>query len=233
MKRLGLLGGMSWESSSEYYRLINQAVRARLGGLASADCLLRSVDFAPIEERMRAGRWDEVAAILAGEARGLVAGGAEIVILCTNTLHKVAPAIEAAIDVPFVHIADPTAEAARAAGCARVGLLATAYTMEEEFYVGRLRDRHGLEVLVPGAEERRRVNDIIFGELCVGVIDAGSRDFYRGVIADLVTRGAEGVILGCTEIGLLIAPADATVPLFDTARLHAEKAVELALAGVA
>jgi len=229
MKRLGLLGGMSWESTSEYYRLINQAVRARRGGLLSADCLVRSLDFAPIAELMAGGRWDEIAALLAAEARGLERAGAGILLITSNTVHKVAAAVEAAIGIPFLHIADPTAEAIRAAGLRRVGLLATAYTMEQDFYLGRLRDRHGLEVLVPEAADRRRVHAIIFDELCVGVLDDGSRDLFRRVIAGLAARGAQGIILGCTEIGLLISAADSPVPLFDTARLHAERAVELAL----
>jgi len=231
MKRIGLIGGMSWESTAQYYRFLNQALRARLGGLHSAELLLRSLDFAPVEAWMRAGRWDAIAELLAAEARALAAGGAELVLLTANTMHKVAPAIEAAIEVPFLHIADPTAEAARAAGCSTIGLLATAYTMEQEFYVGRLSDRHGLEVLVPGADDRRRVHEIIFEELCRGVVDDGSRETYRRVIADLVARGAQGVVLGCTEIGLLVSDADSPVPLYDTARLHAEKAIELALAG--
>ncbi len=229
MKRLGLLGGMSWESSAEYYRLVNEATRERLGGLHSADCLLRSVDFAEVEQLQRAGRWDEAGALLAAEAAALVAAGAELLVLCTNTMHKVADAIAAAIDVPFVHIADTTADAVRAHGLRTVGLLATAYTMEQDFYVGRLRDVHGLEVLVPGAPDRRVVHDVIYEELCVGVIDDSSREQYRRIMRDLVGRGAEGILLGCTEIDLLVGPQDASVPVFDTTRLHAERAVELAL----
>ena len=229
MLRIGLLGGMSWESSAEYYRLVNEAVRDRLGGLHSADCVLRSVEFAPIEELQRAGRWDEAGAVLAGEALALVAAGAELIVLCTNTMHKVAPAIEAAVDVPFVHIADTTADAVRAAGLGTVGLLATAYTMEQDFYVGRLRDRHGLTVLVPDEADRRLVHDVIYAELCVGVVRDASRDEYRRIMAELAERGAEGVLLGCTEIDLLVGPEDCPVPVFDTTRLHAERAVELAL----
>jgi len=229
MLRIGLLGGMSWESSAEYYRLVNEAVRDRLGGLHSADCVLRSVEFAPIEELQRAGRWDEAGAVLAGEALALVAAGAELIVLCTNTMHMVAPAIEAAVDVPFVHIADTTADAVRAAGLGTVGLLATAYTMEQDFYVGRLRDRHGLTVLVPDEADRRLVHDVIYAELCVGVVRDASRDEYRRIMAELAERGAEGVLLGCTEIDLLVGPEDCPVPVFDTTRLHAERAVELAL----
>ena len=229
MKRIGLLGGMSWESSAEYYRLVNEAVRDRLGGLHSADCLLRSVDFADIEALQRSGDWDEAGRRLADEARALADAGAELVVLCTNTMHKVADAIAGAVDVPFVHIADTTADAVRAAGLRTVGLLATGYTMEQDFYVGRLRDAHGLEVLVPGEADRRIVHDVIYDELCVGVVRDESRDEYRRIMGDLADRGAEGILLGCTEIDLLVGAADAPVPVFDTTRLHAERAVELAL----
>jgi aspartate racemase len=229
MKRIGLLGGMSWESSIEYYRLVNEITRERFGGLHSADCLLRSVDFADIEVLQREDRWDEAGERLAGEARALVAGGAELLVLCTNTMHKVADAITAAVDVPFVHIADTTAHAVRAAGLTKVGLLATGYTMEQNFYVGRLRDAHGLDVIVPEAADRRIVHDVIYGELCVGVVDDGSREQYRRIMRELAERGAQGILLGCTEIDLLVGPGDAPVPLFDTTRLHAERAVELAV----
>jgi aspartate racemase len=230
VKRIGLLGGMSWESSAEYYRLVNEMTRDRLGGLHSADCLLRSVDFAAVERLQRDGRWDEAGGALAAEAAALAAAGAELIVLCTNTMHKVADAITAAVDVPFVHIADATADAVRAHGLHTVGLLATAYTMEQDFYVGRLRDQHGLNVLVPDAAERRIVHTIIYDELCVGVIDDGSREKYRQIIAGLADRGAEGILLGCTEIDLLIAQPDSPVPVFDTTRLHAQRAVDLALA---
>ena len=231
MKRIGLLGGMSWESSIEYYRLVNEATRDRLGGLHSADCLLRSVDFTEIEALQSAGRWDEAGVRLAAEAAGLVAAGAELLVLCTNTMHKVADAITDAVDVPFVHIADTTAEAVRGRGLHTVGLLATAYTMEQDFYVGRLRDRHGLEVLVPDAADREIVHRVIYDELCVGVIEDRSRDEYRRIMSALAERGAEAVLLGCTEIDLLVGPEDSPVPVFDTTRLHAERAVELAIAG--
>src|SRR3954452_9085763 len=199
-----MLGGMSWESSSEYYRLVNEMVRERLGGLSSADCLLRSVDFAPVEEMQRRGDWDAAASLLALEAEALEAGGAELLVLCTNTMHKLADAVEAAISIPFVHIADATAAAVRRAGFSRVGLLATAYTMEQDFYVGRLRERHGLDVLVPDPDDRRVVHDVIYEELCVGVVRDSSRRAYRDVMARLVERGAEGILLGCTEIDLLV-----------------------------
>ena len=231
MLRIGLLGGMSWESSALYYRLVNELVRERVGGLHSADCVLRSVDFAVIEELQAAGRWAEAGELLAAEAARLQAAGAELLVLCTNTMHSVAPAIEARISIPMVHIADATAEVIRRAGLRRVGLLATAYTMEGDFYAGRLRDRHDLEVLVPEpASERRMVHDVIYEELCLGIVEDGSRAAYRRAMAALADRGAEGIILGCTEIGLLVGPTDSPVPIFDTTRLHAERAVELALA---
>jgi amino-acid racemase len=230
MKRIGLLGGMSWESSAEYYRFVNEAVRKRLGGLHSADCLLRSVDFAAVEELQRTGRWNEAGKLLTAEALALVAGGAELLVLCTNTMHRVADQIAAAVEIPFVHIADTTADAVRAAELSTVGLLATAYTMEQDFYVGRLERTHGLAVVVPDAEDRRLVHDVIYQELCLGIVKEDSRQAYRRVIGDLVGRGAEGILLGCTEIDLLIGPPDAPVPVFDTTRLHAERAVDLALA---
>ena len=232
MKRIGLLGGMSWESTIEYYRLVNELVAKRLGGLHSADCLLRSVDFADIEVLQREDRWDEAGEILAAEARALEAAGAELLVLCTNTMHKLAPQITAAIGIPFVHIADTTADAVRAAGLTRVGLLATAYTMEQEFYVGRLRE-HGLEVVVPDAADRKIVHDVIYEELCVGIVRDESRDQYRRIMRALAADGAQGILLGCTEIDLLVGAEDSPVPVFDTTRLHAEKAVELSVAAPA
>ena len=231
MKRIGLLGGMSWESSAEYYRLLNEAVPDRLGGLHSADCVLRSLDFAGIERLQRDGDWQQAGARLAAEARSLAGAGAELIVLCTNTMHKVADAIEAAVDVPFVHIADTTAHAVREQRLSTVGLLATAYTMEHDFYVGRLRDRHGLTVIVPEAPDRRIVHQVIYDELCVGVVSEASRAEYRRIMRTLGEQGAEGILLGCTEIDLLVGPEDSPVPVFDTTRLHAERAVELALAG--
>jgi aspartate racemase len=230
MKRIGLLGGMSWESSIEYYRFVNEAVRDRLGGLHSADCLLRSVDFAGVEELQRTGRWEEAGELLAAEAQALVAGGAELLVLCTNTMHRVADQITAALEIPLVHIADTTADAVRAAGLSKVGLLATAYTMEQDFYVGRLQGTHGLAVVVPGPQDRRLVHEVIYSVLCLGIVREVSREAYRRVIGDLVDQGAEGILLGCTELDLLIGPQDAPVPVFDTTRLHAERAVDLALA---
>ncbi|MDA0169570.1 aspartate/glutamate racemase family protein [Solirubrobacter taibaiensis] len=230
MRRIGLLGGMSWESTAEYYRLINQLVAERLGGLHSADCLLRSVDFAEIEALQREGLWSEAGERLAREAQNLEAAGAELLVLCTNTMHKVAAEIEIAITIPFVHIADTTAQAVRGDGLDRVGLLATGYTMEQDFYVGRLRTEHNLDVLVPDRPDRKIVHDVIYEELCRGVIKDRSREEYRRIIGTLVERGAQAILLGCTEIDLLISGEDSPVPVYDTTRLHAERAVTLALA---
>jgi aspartate racemase len=230
MMLIGLLGGMSWESTVPYYRIINETVRRRRGGLHSARVVLYSVDFQEVERLQHAGDWDAAGALLAGAARSLEAAGADFIVLCTNTMHKVAGAIEQAVTIPLLHIADPTAEAIKAAGCERVGLLGTRFTMEEAFYRDHLRERHGLDVLVPDQARREAVHRIIYDELCVGRILAPSRERYREVMAQLVADGAEAIILGCTEIGLLVAPADTTVPLFDTTALHARGAAERALA---
>jgi aspartate racemase len=229
VERIGLLGGMSWESTAVYYRLVNERVRALCGGLHSADCVVRSVDFAPVEELQRRGDWDAAGRLLAAEAAQLQAAGCELLVLCTNTMHKVAGTIEAAISIPLLHIADTTASAVAEAGLTSVGLLATAYTMEQDFYVGRLRDRHGLDVTVPDAGDRADVHRIIYRELCVGTVADASRDRYREVIGALVAGGAQGILYGCTEIDLLVGPEDAPVPVFDTTRLHAEQAVDVAL----
>jgi aspartate racemase len=220
---------MSWESSAEYYRLANQMVAARLGGLHSADCLLRSVDFFDVERLQSTGAWDEAGELLALEAAALEAAGAELLVLCTNTMHKVAAAVEAALSIPFVHIADATAEAVKSGGFTRVGLIATAYTMEQDFYVGRLRDEHGLDVIVPDTDDRQIVHDVIYDELCRGVIRDESRQQYRRVMRSLADRGAEAILLGCTEIDLLVTQADSPVPIFDTTRIHVETALDLAL----
>jgi len=226
MKRIGILGGMSWESSAEYYRLINEGVRERLGGLHSAELLLRSVDFEPVERLQHAGAWEELGKLLAEAARELERGGAEGILLATNTMHKVADAIESATELPFLHIADATAERLRREGVRRVGLLGTAFTMEEPFYRRRLEERYGLEVLVPEAPGRERVHRVIYDELCLGITREESRRAYLEIVEELARRGAEAVILGCTEIGLLIQDGDASVPLYDTTRIHAEVAVE-------
>lgn len=229
MRMIGLLGGMSWESSAEYYRLINAGVRDRLGGLHSARSLLLTVDFAQIEELQRAGRWTEAGALLADAARQLERGGAECVLLCTNTMHKVAEVIEAALRVPFIHIADATAAQIRARGLRRPGLLGTRYTMEQEFYRGRLARRFELDVLVPEPAEREAVNRIIYEELCLGVARPESREQYRAAMAGLAARGADCIIYGCTEITLLVSAADTPLPVFDTTRIHAAAAVSFAL----
>ncbi len=231
MKTIGLLGGMSWESSIEYYRLINEGVRERLGGLHSAQCLMYSFDFDAIERLQMAGDWDGAAQALSQAARSLVAGGAECLVICTNTMHKVADAVEAAIDVPLLHIADATASTIQQAGLERVALLGTRFTMEEAFYKGRLVDKFGLDVRVPGADERQIVHNIIYEELVRGQIEPASREQYQAIIQRLYEGGAQGVILGCTEIGLLIQQQHSPIPVFDTTRLHAAAAVEWALKG--
>ncbi|MCX5071485.1 aspartate/glutamate racemase family protein [Streptomyces sp. NBC_00513] len=228
MKTIGLLGGMSWESTAEYYRLLNEFTRERLGGLHSARCVLYSVDFAEIERLQAQGRWDEAGEVLADAARSLEAAGADLVLLCTNTMHKVADQVQAAVSVPLLHLADATAEAVRARGLRRVGLLGTAFTMEQDFYRGRLA-AGGLEVSVPDADERALVHRVIYEELCIGVVREESRTAYREVIADLVAAGAEGIVLGCTEIELLVGAEDSPVPVFPTARIHAAAAVDAAL----
>jgi aspartate racemase len=231
MKTLGLLGGMSWESTVPYYRLINQAVQRRLGGLHSARLVMVSVDFHDIEVLQRAGNWTAAGEQLAAAARTLVQAGAQGVVLCTNTMHKVAPAIEAATPgVPLIHIADPTGQAVRAAGVSRVGLLGTRFTMEQDFYRDRLVNGYGLDVIVPPAPEREAVHRIIYDELCRGRIEPASRQRYREVMAGLVAGGAQAIILGCTEIGLLVDRSDASVPLLDTTVLHAEAAAQFSCA---
>jgi aspartate racemase len=228
MKTLGLIGGMSAESTVPYYRLINQGVAARLGGLHSARLLLYSVDFHEIEVLQREGRWDDAGALLADCARVLERGGAQALVLCTNTMHKVAPAIEAAVAIPLLHIADATALAIKRAGFDRVGLLATRFTMEQDFYRDRVA-AHGIVAFAPPQEQRDLVHHVIYDELCVGRIEASSRAAYRDVMSDLVDAGAQAIILGCTEIGLLVDSSDSTVPLFDSTALHAAAAVDFAL----
>ncbi|MBD9574181.1 aspartate/glutamate racemase family protein [Pseudomonas sp. PDM23] len=229
MKTIGLIGGMSWESTIPYYRQINERIKERLGGLHSAKVALYSVDFHEIERLQHAGDWDAAGRVLADAARSLKAAGADFLVLCTNTMHKVAPAIEAAVDIPLLHIADPTAEAIRAAGVSTVGLLGTRFTMEQAFYKDRLVEKFGLKVLTPNEAERQVVHRIIYEELCLGRIRDESREEYRRIIAALVEQGAEAVILGCTEISLLVGPADASVPLFDTTALHALHAADAAI----
>ncbi|HHQ4525123.1 TPA: aspartate/glutamate racemase family protein [Aeromonas veronii] len=230
MKCIGLLGGMSWESTVSYYQALNRGVRAQLGGLHSARVLLNSVDFAGIERLQHAGDWPATARLLAAEARKLQDGGADFLLIGTNTMHKVAPEIEAAIDIPLLHIADATAAKLQADGITRVGLLGTRFTMEQDFYKGRLQERFGLAVLVPDEAGRERVHRIIYDELCLGEIRESSRAEYLAIIEGLAAAGAEAVILGCTEIALLVGDVRAAVPLYDTTAIHAEAAVALALA---
>jgi aspartate racemase len=228
---IGMLGGMSWESTAEYYRLLNEAVRTRLGGLHSARCVLASVDFAEIEQMQAQGRWEDAGELLATHAKGLESAGAGMLVLCTNTMHKVAEKIQASIGIPLVHIGDVTADAVTAAGLQTAGLLGTAFTMEQDFLKDRLA-QHGLTVLIPPAQDRAEVHRIIYDELCAGVVRPESREIYREVIDRLAAAGAEGVILGCTEIELLISADDSPIPVFPTTALHVEAAVALSLGAV-
>lgn len=229
MKTIGLLGGMSWESTRDYYTAINQGVKERLGGLHSAQLVLYSVDFDPIEKLQHQGDWPGTASILCQAARNIEAAGADFLLICTNTMHKVAPEIEAAIQIPLVHLADATAESLLASGIKKVGLLGTAFTMEQDFYKGRLQQKFGLDVLVPDADDRALVHQVIYQELCLGQIHEASRKEYLRIISQLAQQGAEAVILGCTEIAMLVDQKDTDVPLFDTTAIHARKAIELAL----
>ncbi len=230
MKTIGLLGGMSWESTETYYRLVNEGVKARLGGLHSARLVLYSVDFQEVEALQRAGDWEGAGALLGEAARRVEMAGADFLLICTNTMHRVAEEVERNITIPLLHIADAAGEAIRSRGMERIGLIGTRFTMEQDFYRGRLRERFGLEIVIPPAEDRRRVHEVIFRELCLGRIDPNSRtDFYR-IIESLGDAGAEAVILGCTEISLLVRPEDTPVALLDTTRIHAERAVAAALA---
>jgi aspartate racemase len=229
VKTIGLLGGMSWESTVSYYQTINRVVGERLGGLHSAEILLYSVNFHDVNQLQHAGRWAESAELLSDAARVLQSAGSEFLVLCTNTMHKIAPQIGASVSIPLLHIADATAESISSAGLTRVGLLGTRFTMEQEFYRGRLEERHGLKVFVPPEPDRESIHRIIFEELCRGQLLEASRSECLRIVSGLVAAGCEGVVLGCTEIGLLLRPSDAPVPLFDTAEIHAEKAALYAL----
>lgn len=229
MKTIGLIGGMSWESSQSYYRLINTDVKHKLGGFHSAKLILNSVDFAEIEALQMAGDWDALAVILAQAALSVQAAGADFLLICTNTMHKVAEPVATAINIPLVHIADATADALKAENIKKVGLLGTAFTMEQDFYKGRLQDKHNIEVVVPSDKGRKVVHDVIYQELCKGQVEANSKIAYLGIIQELKEQGAEAVILGCTEIGLLVQQSDTNVRLFDTTAIHAKYAVNLAL----
>lgn len=230
MRMIGLIGGMSWESSAEYYRILNQGIRDRRGPTASARCLLWSFDFAEIEELQHRGDWAGLERRMVDAAKRLETGGAEVLLICTNTMHRMADAVQSAVGVPLLHIADPTAEAVKAAGLTKVGLLGTAFTMEQDFYKGRLAQRHGLEVIIPAAADRATVHRIIYEELVAGQVLPASRDAYRAIIGRMIEDGAEAIILGCTEIMLLVRPEDSAVPLFDTTALHANAAITMALA---
>ncbi len=229
MKTIGLIGGMSWESTAEYYRIMNEAVKERLGGYHSAEIIMYSVEFAEIHRFQFAGQWDKVADILKDIARKLENAGADLLIIATNTMHRLAPEIEKVISIPLIHIADATAEKIRERGFKKVGLLGTKFTMEMDFYTGRLREKHGIEVIVPGEKDREFVNDVIYNELVYGIFRDESRDGFRKIIDGLVRRGAQGIILGCTEIPLLIKQKDVSVPIFDTTTIHAMAAVDYAL----
>lgn len=229
VKTIGLLGGMSWESTAAYYRAVNEGVQRALGGLHSAQAVLYSVDFAPVEDLQQRGDWDQAGRLLADAARRVQAAGADFLLLCTNTMHRVAPAIERAIDIPLLHIADATGEELVREGVATVGLLGTAFTMEQGFYKDRLSERFGLDVIVPDEGQRQRVHRVIYDELCLGTVSDESRARYLDVIDALAARGAEAVILGCTEIGLLVGQEHTPVRLFDTTAIHARRAVEWAL----
>lgn len=229
MKTIGLIGGLSWESSKEYYRIINETVNERLGGLHSAKCILYSLDFAESREIQQTKGWDEMTKILIDTAQRLEAAGADIVLICTNTMHKFMPEIQREIHVPILHIADATAEKVLEKGLKKVGLLGTKMTMEEDFYKGRLREKFGINVLVPDKDERDFIETVIIDELCVGKMNASSKKRFKQIIGKLVENGVEGIILGCTEIPLLIKQEDVNVPIFDTAEIHAKAAVEFAL----
>ncbi|UVF18918.1 aspartate/glutamate racemase family protein [Microvirga terrae] len=228
-RTIGLIGGMSWESSAEYYRIINQETNRRLGGVHSAQCLMYSFDFEDIKRLQHDGEWDRLAEAMEEAALRLERGGADFIVICTNTMHRLADAVSSAVGLPLLHIADPTAAKIKAAGLERIGLLGTAFTMEQDFYKGRLQQHHGLDVIVPEEDDRRIVHEIIYKELVLGTVRPESRQAYREIIARLIEHGAQGIILGCTEIMLLVSDADSAVPLFDTTTLHALAAVDRAL----
>jgi aspartate racemase len=229
MKTIGLIGGMSWESTSLYYSAINQGVKQALGGLHSAKVCLYSVDFHEIEQLQHQGKWAETADILAKAAQAVEAGGADVFLICTNTMHKVAAEVQAAVNIPMIHIADATAKGLLAGGITKVGLLGTAFTMQQEFYKGRLTSEFGIQVLVPNTEQQVMVHEVIYQELCLGEINLASKQKYLEVIQDLYNQGAQAVILGCTEITLLVQQKDTQVPLYDTTAIHAQSAVAVAL----
>ena len=229
MKTIGLLGGMSWESTVEYYRLINEGIKSKLGGLHSAQIAMYSVDFEPIEQLQKSGEWESSGEILADAAKKIESAGADFLLICTNTMHKVAQQIEAAIQIPLIHIADATAEELIKNNMQSVGLLGTVFTMEQDFYKGRLQDKFGLNVVIPEKADREIVHKVIYQELCLGNVQTNSRNEYLRIIKDLSEQGAQAVILGCTEIGILVKQSDTEIKLLDTTAIHAQKAVEMAI----
>ncbi len=230
MKTIGLIGGMSWESSIEYYRIINETVREKLGGLHSSKSVMYSVDFAEIENLQHHNRWEEATQLMIEAAQHVQNGGADFVLICTNTMHKMAEDVQKHIDIPILHIADATAEAIKSKGLTKIGLLGTRFTMEEQFYRGRLESKHGLTVLIPSEEDREIIHRVIYDELCLGEVKSSSKGKYAAIIDKLIQAGAQGIILGCTEISLLVEEAHSSVPIFDTTLIHANSAVEYALA---
>jgi len=229
MKTIGLIGGMSWESSLEYYRIINETIREQLGGLHSAPIVMYSFDFAQIAELQNKGDWDQAAKLLTDAAKRLERAGAEVLVICTNTMHKSADHVQNNVHIPLLHIADATAEQIKARGLKKVGLLGTKFTMEDDFYKGRLREKHGIQVIIPDKHERQIINQVIFDELCIGQVKQDSKEKFRRIMQNLAENGAEGIILGCTEICLLVGQQDATVPIFDTTKIHATSAGQFAL----
>lgn len=229
MKTIGLIGGMSWESTQEYYRIINQEVGKRLGGLHSAKCVLYSVDFSGIERLQREDKWQELTSIMVDAAKSLEKAGADCIVICTNTMHKMAEDVQNAVKIPLLHLADATAELVKNDGFSRVGLLGTKFTMEQDFYKGRLTDKFGIEVIIPSEEERAMVHKVIYDELCLGKINENSKERYIEIINNLIKNGAEGIVLGCTEIPLLVSQKDVDVPIYDTTEIHANAAVDFAL----
>ena len=229
MKTIGMIGGMSWESSLEYYRIMNQAVKEKLGGFHSAQCILYSVDFDDVEKLQHQGDWESLTRLMIEAAQRVKKAGADFLVICTNTMHKMADEVQRAIQIPLLHIADVTARAVKADGQSRVGLLGTKFTMEQDFYNGRLKEIHGIDILIPEDKERQLIHDILYNELCLGEIKELSREKFQSIIQNLVKRGAQGVILGCTEIPLIVRQEDYEIPLYDTTALHAKAAVDFAL----
>jgi aspartate racemase len=229
MKTIGLIGGMSWESSLEYYRILNESVKRRLGGFHSAKCIMYSVDFDEIEKLQHRGDWEAATALMIDAALRIERAGAEFVVICTNTMHKMADEVGEAVKIPILHIADVTAQAIQTQGQTTIGLLGTRFTMEQDFYKGRLQQKYGIEVLIPNESERETIHTILYDELCLGEIKQVSKEAFQGIIAELEKRGAQGIVLGCTEIPLIVKQEDYAIPLYDTTTLHAEAAVELAL----